>query len=179
MSFVFVSGRPALDLAGTLKWRADGPEEQLARPADLRAWLRAAGLVDQPPPVDDDGLARARALREAVYRAVTARRDGRSIPRVDVESLNAAAGRVPLRPRLDTRGRVRRDGDLDAALSTLARDVLDLLGGPDADRLRRCGNPRCTRVYLDLSRSGNRRWCGMTECGNAAKVAAFRARRRG
>ena len=179
MTFVFVSGRPALDFAGTLKWRTDGPEEQLARPADLRAWLRAAGLVEPPPPVDPAGLARARAVREAVYRAVTARRAGRSIPRADVESLNAAAGPAPLRPRLDARGRLRHEGNLDAVLSTLARDALDLLGGPDAARLRQCANPRCTRIYLDFSRAGSRRWCGMTECGNAAKVAAFRARQRG
>jgi predicted RNA-binding Zn ribbon-like protein len=44
--------------------------------------------------------------------------------------------------------------------------------------LRGCSNPRCTRLFVDTSRAGNRRWCGMTECGNAAKVAAFRARQR-
>ncbi|GAB2965838.1 hypothetical protein LWP59_22755 [Amycolatopsis acidiphila] len=34
LSFVFVSGNLALDLAGTLKWRRDEPEELLTAPAD-------------------------------------------------------------------------------------------------------------------------------------------------
>jgi len=177
MTFVFVSGRLALDFAGTLKWRTDEPEEQLTAPEDLQAWLRAAGLVFEPPRVGAAGLARAIALRESLYRAVTARQEGRAVRRADLDALDAAAGRAPLRPRLDARGRLRREGGLEAALSTIARDALELLGGPDADRLRRCANPRCTRVYVDSSRGGRRRWCGMAECGNAAKVAAFRARR--
>jgi predicted RNA-binding Zn ribbon-like protein len=80
-------------------------------------------------------------------------------------------------PVLTSTGRLRAEADLDAVLSTIARDAIDVVGGPDADRLRRCANGRCTRLYVDASRAGNRRWCGMAECGNAAKVAAFRARR--
>jgi predicted RNA-binding Zn ribbon-like protein len=60
----------------------------------------------------------------------------------------------------------------------LVRDALNIIGGEDRAQLRECVNPRCTRLFIDTSRAGTRRWCGMTECGNKAKVAAFRARRR-
>ena len=113
MTFVFVSGRLALDFAGTLKWRTDEPEEQLAAPEDLQAWLQAAGLVSEPPRIGAAGLARAIALRESLYRAVTASQEGRAVRRADLDPLDAAAGRAPLRPRLDARGRLRREGGLD------------------------------------------------------------------
>ncbi|MGH1526542.1 CGNR zinc finger domain-containing protein [Leifsonia sp. L25] len=30
----------------------------------------------------------------------------------------------------------------------------------------------CTRPFLDVSRASNRRWCGMSGCGDRAKAAA-------
>ena len=178
MRFVFVSGRPSLDFAGTRKWREDAvPEEQLGTPEDLRAWLRAADLVDPAPVVDGAALARAVELREAIYRAGRERVAGQPVRRADAAILAAAAAPPPLRPVLTGGHRLRREGDLAAVLSTLARDAIEAVGGPDGARLRRCANPRCTRLFVDASRAGSRRWCGMTECGNAAKVAAFRARR--
>lgn len=178
MSFVFVSGRPSLDFAGTRKWREDeAPEEQLGTPDDLRAWLGAAAVVDPVPAVDGGALADAVELREAIYRAARDRVAGRPVRRADAARLAAAADAPPVRPVLAGGRRLRREGDVAAVLSTLARDAIEALGGPDAERLRRCANPRCTRLFVDSSRAGSRRWCGMTECGNAAKVAAFRARR--
>jgi predicted RNA-binding Zn ribbon-like protein len=179
MTFVFVSGRTALDFVGTLKWRTDEPEEQLTTPADLRAWLDAAALTDRVPPVEPVDFDQALALREVIYRAVSARVAGRPPRPADRRALNRAAAPPPLGPVLTGSGERRVIGGFGAVLSTLARDAIDAIGGPDGDRLRRCANPRCTRVYVDTSRAGNRRWCGMAECGNAAKVAAFRARHQG
>jgi len=48
--------------------------------------------------------------------------------------------------------------------------------GPDAARIRQCGDPPCTRLFVDTSRARSRRWCDMAGCGNRAKVAGFRAR---
>ncbi|MGS2586154.1 CGNR zinc finger domain-containing protein [Streptomyces hebeiensis] len=41
-----------------------------------------------------------------------------------------------------------------------------------------CGRTVCTRICLDRSRGARRTWCGMDECGNRVKAAAYRARRR-
>ena len=117
-------------------------------------------------------------MRESLYRALTAVLDGRTVPRADLARLNAVAAGSGPEMRLDSRGSVRQAGTVDQVLTALVRDAMDLLGGADLAQLRECVNPRCTRLFVDTSRAGTRRWCGMTECGNTAKVAAFRARRR-
>lgn len=178
VTFTFVSGRPSLDFAGTLKWRSGVPEEQLSAPAALTEWIARSGLVtDAEVTVDHDGLRRARALREAIYRLASAGLSGRSWSPADLLSLNRAANERMIAVRLDGDGTVARGGDLTAVLATLARDAITLLGGPDADRIRECGDERCTRLYVDGSRTQNRRWCGMVECGNRVKAAAYRQRK--
>ena len=129
-------------------------------------------------PVDEQALNRATEVRESVYRAVTAVLGGRAVPRADLRRLNAVAAGDGLQVTLTARGEVRRSGTVDQVLTALVHDVMDVLAGAELAQLRECVNPRCTRLFVDTSRAGTRRWCGMTECGNAAKVAAFRARRR-
>lgn len=96
----------------------------------------------------------------------------------DREVVNRFAAVPPTRVRLDEAGRAERAGDLAAALSTVARQAVELLGGPRAVRIKECGAGTCTRLYVDTSRGRARRWCDMQECGNRAKAAGFRARHR-
>jgi predicted RNA-binding Zn ribbon-like protein len=178
MNFVYVSGRPSLDFAGTLKWRVrERPEEQLLTPGLVGEWAVAAGLVDHPLPVTADQLAAAVAVREAIYRTMQGRLERRRPASADVGVLNEHAGGPRLIPQLLRDGRVKRTGTVEQLLASLAADLLDLLAGADVDRVKSCANPDCTRLYVDRSRLGNRQWCGMSECGNRAKVEAFRQRR--
>ncbi|MFI7439716.1 CGNR zinc finger domain-containing protein [Nonomuraea indica] len=96
----------------------------------------------------------------------------------DREVVNRFAAVPPTRVRLDEAGRAERAGDLAAALSTVARQAVELLGGPQAVPIKECGAGTCTRLYVDTSRGRARRWCDMQECGNRAKAAGFRARHR-
>jgi predicted RNA-binding Zn ribbon-like protein len=173
---MFVSGNLALDLAGTLKWRRDTPEELLATPGDLDRWLVDAGLLDTPPGADDHDLRTARRLREAAYTLVTARTGHRALPADALAVANDRAAVPPTRVAL-TPGGLRRSGPVGAALSDVARALLTLLADPDAP-VKECAKPACTRLYLDRSRGARRTWCGMQECGSQAKMAAYRARRR-
>jgi hypothetical protein len=68
--------------------------------------------------------------------------------------------------------------DARSLLSSVARDAIDVLGGSRAARLKRCEGSRCALLFVDTSRSGRRRWCSMERCGNRAKVAAHRRRRK-
>jgi predicted RNA-binding Zn ribbon-like protein len=45
-------------------------------------------------------------------------------------------------------------------------------------RVRRCADGRCPRVFFDRTKNGRRRWCDMATCGNRAKAARHRARRK-
>jgi predicted RNA-binding Zn ribbon-like protein len=179
MEFKYVSGRRCLDFAGTLKYRGSSKtEELLTNPQRLSDWALQAGLVDAVIEITDDELAAAIVLREAIYRIVMARREGRRPKVADVDLLNEHASQPQLTPRLDRTGSARRDGTASQLLASVAADLLDLLAGADIERVKSCSHPGCTRLYLDSSRAQNRHWCGMSTCGNRAKVQAFRARQR-
>ncbi len=68
-------------------------------------------------------------------------------------------------------------GDAFAGLVIpIIESAADTLVAGELGRVRRCGNPRCARVFLDDTRNGRRRWCEMSTCGNRAKAARWRQR---
>ncbi|MZE79593.1 zf-CGNR multi-domain protein [Streptomyces sp. SID5475] len=106
-------------------------------------------------------------------------REIRALPAGDLAEVNRAAACPALVPRLTPdRTRAWAAPVTGAqALSSIARDAVELLTGTDAGRIRECGAGDCPLVFVDLSRSGRRRWCSMERCGNRHKVRALRARR--
>ena len=178
MTFVFVSGRPSLDFAGTRKWRRNIPEEQLTKPSAITSWVLEAGLVDAPIRFTLGQFDDAIVLREAIYQVIANRLFDTELQRSDVTKVNQAAQSEPISLTLKSDGAVQRRATVEQLLSSLARDALDLLDPDLADRIRECNRAECTRLYVDTSRTQNRRWCGMSECGNNSKVTAFRQRQR-
>ena len=77
MAFVYVGGRRCLNFVGTMKHRDSTPEELLTQPELLSDWAVQAGLLDAAIGVTVDDLNAAIDVREAVYRTVIARLDGR------------------------------------------------------------------------------------------------------
>jgi predicted RNA-binding Zn ribbon-like protein len=176
--FVLVGGRPCLDLVATLGKRRTDPIERIPDPGTLGRWFVASGLLSAAPAVDGHDLVRARRLREAIHVLVR----GAPADAEAVAILNAEAGRVDLAPQLavDADGHLaaaRSEGSAEAALTTVARDAVRLLGSPAAARVKECEHPDCSLVFLDDTQSGRRRWCSMDRCGNLVKVAAYRSRR--
>lgn len=176
----FRGGRPCIDLAHT---GGEGPAaawEILHSPADLERWL--AFITGAPAVRAEAGdLEAARELRGAVWRSAARSAAGTGVAPEDAAILNAHAAGAPLVPALDPGGRrvVSGPAPAQAALSTLARDAIDLLSGPLASRIRVCAADDCGLLLVDSSRPGRRRWCSMERCGNRAKVRALRARRGG
>jgi predicted RNA-binding Zn ribbon-like protein len=158
------------------RWRRSF--ERLREPSDLGRWLTEARLLREEPRVTPRQLRAARELRDAIYR--TAKLAGSRRPgRADVEEINRWAATAPLAPRLGVDARTvswTAARPVDAALSTIARDAIDLFSGPLATRIRECASPECALLFVDTSRPGGRRWCSMEACGNRAKTATYRAR---
>lgn len=178
--FHFRGGHPALDLVATVAGRLKPVQrELLAEPGDLARWLVAAGFTGSFLAATPEDLARARALREAIHAIVDARLADREDQPASIAELNMAAAAAPAIPQIGADGRVRLDGGVSALLATLAGEAALLLGGDHASRIRRCEADGCAMLFLDTSRSGERRWCSMKRCGNKAKVAEFRKRRQG
>ena len=172
-----MTGNLALDYVATVAERGTTDDEHLVAPDDLAEWIAQAGIVDGPVAVTPARLVGAKAVREALFAVIAAAIDGEPAPPDALRAVNEAAATPPPTPALQD-AELRREGDLDAVLSALARTALELLGGPERARLKWCAAERCTRPFVDRSRGGRRRWCGMAGCGDRAKAAAYRARRR-
>jgi predicted RNA-binding Zn ribbon-like protein len=182
-SFRLDAGRLALDFMATLGNRdSSSPIERLPDPASLAAWCAGAGLTPRPPAVTPGELSEARALREALFEVVRAAMHRQKVSSARAEELNRTARASVAPPQLIVyEGRLDRQipslGPLEA-LAVVARDAIDLLTGPELELLRECEADDCTGIYVDTSRGHRRRWCSTARCGNRARVAAHRARRR-
>lgn len=180
-SFRFDAGALCLDFAHTGGEGRYAVFETLHEPADLREWLAQPPLAAMVPrPVTARDFAAARALRQAIWDAAHSRAARRSLPAGAVVTINRAAAPPALVPELDAIGAsagwappVRAS----QALSTLAREMIELLSGPLSGRIRECASDNCPLVFVDSSRPGARRWCAMQRCGNRHKLRARRARR--
>ncbi|MET8947920.1 CGNR zinc finger domain-containing protein [Streptomyces sp. NPDC004542] len=175
----FKCGAPVLDFVGTLRARRNAaPTEMLTSPESLEAWFRESGLVDADTSCGPSDLKRAIALREAVYRLVVATLAGDDYGADALAVVNDIARTPSSVPQLVRRGRRQVEATPEQALSTIARQAVELLGGPESALLRECSRGECTQVYLDRSHGSRREWCAMDPCGNRIKAAAYRARKR-
>jgi predicted RNA-binding Zn ribbon-like protein len=181
-TFTFEPGSLAMAFAVTGPGTRDGPLavfQTLNAPSDLDRWaadvVQAHGIR-----ATADDLEAALLLQAAVWNVANTVVDRRAVAKADLDILNELAARPSLVPRV-TPGPERswaRKQSAAAALSTVARDAIDVFGGPLAARLKRCEGGRCSLLFVDTSRPGHRRWCSMDRCGNRAKVAAHRRRRK-
>ena len=182
--FPFYGGRVCLNLVATCgKRHSAAPVERLPDVAAAQRWLREAGVM--PDLRGWSVSARQREslidLREAIYRIVHAARAGRSLPADDLATLNTASAGPEFVPNLP-RGRGgcgvdwTSNAPVASALTLLARDAIDLVATVPASRIKECEHPDCSRMFVDESQSGRRRWCSMQACGNHVKVTAHRRR---
>jgi predicted RNA-binding Zn ribbon-like protein len=183
----FDTGALSLDFAYTgASGGASGGagSEQFHAPDDLGRWLG-----ERFPRLDGElgerELSDALGLRSAIFAIAAALSERRAADADDVDTINLFAATPDVPPAL--RGGRRQAGAgrirIGQALSSVARDAVDLFGHEDASRLdggeqriRRCTASDCRLVFYDESRTNNRRWCSMQRCGNRAKVRAFRER---
>jgi predicted RNA-binding Zn ribbon-like protein len=179
LAFRFTAGRLCLAFCATVGERWQRNFERLRSAADYGRWVVEAGLLPSPPDVGQADLEAARELREAIYRGVRAAMDGHSAASADLKAVNAWAARPGFAPQLDFDWTKRTEVPVDpvaATLSTVARDAVDLLGGPERHRIRECAAPDCALLFVDRSRPGTRRWCADNACGNRSRVADYRRR---
>jgi predicted RNA-binding Zn ribbon-like protein len=166
----FDAGSLALDFAYT-----DGEIVQDA--SQLNEWLTER-FPEVSPTAGDREFTDAKTLREAIGRLAREASVGQPLNAHDVDVVNLFAATPDIPPVLA--GGVRQAGRSNArphqALGSIARDAVRLFGPESGGRIRECSADDCRLVYLDTSRSGNRRWCSMQRCGNRAKVRAHRAR---
>jgi predicted RNA-binding Zn ribbon-like protein len=189
-----VGGAVCLDFVNTASRRQSGPlRDRLRTPADLIVWGEMTGVVSTlqgarlraavaERPVHAAGvLERARALRESVYTAFTARARGEATPAADLERLSAEHAAAAGERRLaNTAGGVAflwpEDDRLEQILWPVALSAAELLTVGDVTRVKECGSANCNWLFYDASKNRSRRWCEMKDCGNRAKARRYYAR---
>jgi predicted RNA-binding Zn ribbon-like protein len=199
VSFLFDAGAVCLDFAHTGGEGRYAVFETLHEPADLAEWLARPPLAAVlTVPASTQELAAAKTLRQAIWDTAHAQAARHPLPAGAVATINRSAAAAPLAPELTSAGSTAAPltpepapepafAGLTAAwavpvratqaLSTMAREMIELLSGPLAKRIRECASDDCPLVFVDTSRPGARRWCAMERCGNRHKLRALRARR--
>jgi predicted RNA-binding Zn ribbon-like protein len=194
-----VGGHPALDLVNTVERGGGERRDHLTDPPALLRWAARAGLVDdgearavadrwdRDPAAGLAALAAVREVREALHLALL---EAIGIEPPDPGALErlrerwvAALGRSRLTPdpgRTTAARLVVGTEPTTLIPDRAAAGAVELLGGADLARLRRCPPEAggCGWVFLDRSRNGSRRWCRMADCGTTVKARRLTERRR-
>jgi predicted RNA-binding Zn ribbon-like protein len=172
-----------LAFANTRTWRgSDEPVETLRSGADLLAWLDRAGIGAERPRQVDKVFPAALELREAIFRVFAALAAGEPPGANDYALLSNAVAEAPPRQELARAAdgfawRVEPRGlTAPALLAPVLWSAADLLVGAEHRRIRQCANEKCLWLFIDESKSGTRRWCDMSSCGNRAKARRHYAR---
>ena len=197
-----VGGRLCLDFANTVGGWEPAPgegrfvvrDDRLREYPDLVAWAAAAGALAESDAAavlrGADGrsseaaavLARARRLREALYRTGWRLAHGRAPVREDLAIMEREIRLARQHERLSGSERglawtLQNDpAALDLPLWPVALSAEEYLTTGDVGRLRACPGDECGWLFEDASRNHSRQWCDMRDCGNVAKVRRYRSR---
>jgi predicted RNA-binding Zn ribbon-like protein len=179
--FLWVGNHPATDLCNTTPVVDGQPVELLTDAGQLARWLHEAGIdtgvtLDELPPGEQQAtLDFVHRVRDALRPVLEAGPEPHLLGRLnDVIAATGGVLHVSGRPHRVELVAAEPADQLRLDLATLVLDIFD----HDARIVRRCANPTCVLLFLDISKSGRRRWCDMATCGNRAKAAAHYQRHR-
>ena len=195
---LLVADAPGLDFLNSVATPTDTPIDWIDDGAGLLAWLEQAQLVPSEtlhamraqalPGELDAAAAQARALREW-FRSFVRKHKGRQLTGRalhELEPLNRLLERDEGFGRIVAQGKTgilelqaeRRWRSPESLLLPIAEAMAQLVCEKDFTDVKACEGAHCTLLFVDATRGRARRWCSMAMCGNRAKVAAHRERRR-
>ena len=198
-----VGGHTALDLVNTVTARnTPAPRDWLDGYPRLLEWAKLANVADEKvltllgrraaESVDDaeGALTRLKQFREALHTAYGALISGKRVPQLVLGEIDTIWRQAHSRIRLEySEGHIAARPSLERSGLDLIRDcvagvAVQLLQSLPHDRARVCHGEACGWLFIDSSKGGQRVWCDMAVCGNAAKTRrhqenAKRRRRRG
>ena len=197
---IFLSGSLGLDFLNTLAAPVDTQVDWIDDGDGLLAWLEQARLVpaedlkalkDRALPGEFDAVAaQARSLREWFRGFVRARSSKRlgDDDLHELEPLNRLLGRdeqfaqivagpVEGVSALELKAS-RRWRTPESLLLPIGEEIARFLCSGDFEYVKACEGLTCTLLFVDRTRGRARRWCSMAICGNRAKQAAHRSRRK-
>ncbi len=184
-----------LDFVNTLEHVRGQPVDHFDSPVTALHWLREHQLLHVEaleaeltlfganPRAGQRGLDRIRRVRAAMRELAEASVAHRPPAQHHLDEVNRALTtpytyylvQAPDGVSLDH----RHEGDpIEGALARLTESIAREVSQGHPERLRICANDECRWLFNDTSRTGRRKWCDMATCGNRAKVARHRERKR-
>jgi len=153
--------------------------DKLESTGGLARWLAESRLGGEVEPTEQD-LERAVAFREGL-RTLLLANNGVDAGDDAAVRLNAALDGASSEVRFQgfSAEIVPTCGNVDGALATMALQVHEAMQTGEWAKLKVCPAEDCYWAFYDRSRNHSRTWCQMGDCGNRAKVRAFRARKSG
>ena len=194
--FDLTGGCLCLDFANTLDHRLSAnPEDQLGGYQELIAFgqqtrvfsasearhLQRAAWKD--PSEAYRLFAQAVSVREMIFRLMTAVANGSAASCDDVAALNAALRELNSRSLIaPASGQAawryeEKNSGADRLTGRIVRSAAEVLTSSDVERVKQCAAGTCSWLFLDRSRSRNRRWCEMRTCGSRNKARAYYQRK--
>ncbi len=184
-----VGGRLCLNFANTTSGRCtDQHLDHLTSYRTLLAWAGHASIVGKEDAVALVELAEkkpaearhvhdeALALRDTIHGVFQAIAHGETADPALIGQLNQWLVRVMTHARLVPEedgfdwGWAEPCRHLDSLLWPIVRSAAETLTVAPHSRIRECPGPDCGWLFLDTSKSGRRRWCDMSVCGNRSKA---------
>jgi len=145
----------------------------------LREWLRGFVAAHAGKALDASVLAELDAINRLLAQ------DSRY---QQIEALNLstqdllAQSSSPANPETSKRGLYQQPyrhwHKPEDLLLVLAQAISNLICNVGFEYVKNCEGPTCTLWFYDVSKNHTRRWCSMAVCGNRAKAAAHRAKKR-
>lgn len=184
----FVGDHVALDFLNTVAAPRGEVIESIPNGESYVIWLTDAGLLDPSEAQElldrfgrsslDRVAGEARSLREWFRQVVTK-------PGAEAAAkLNQILAVDCIQRRLERSGRrlvlqERREfTQARQLLAPVAQAIAELVTDENQSLIKHCANPNCTLWFYDRTKAHRRLFCSAAVCGNRAKVAAFRARKR-
>jgi predicted RNA-binding Zn ribbon-like protein len=201
-SVELIGGRLCLDFinsVGARRWSGGEMsirDEKLHDYLDLLAWAAHAGALTQS---EAEGLAReshhrqkeaeavfrrAIQLREGVYQIFRAlllhkrpKSEDLALLNQELQQARASENLKPAHGGFGFQSEAPAS-ELQKVLWPIALSAADLLTQGDLSRLHQCEGDDCGWLFEDITRNRSRHWCNTRDCGNVARVRAFRSRQR-
>ncbi len=197
---MFVSGSLGLDFLNSLATPVDTQVDWIDDGDGLLSWLEQAKLVPVKvlrelkalaiPGEIDAVAAQARNLREWL-RGFVRSRSGRKLGPGDLRDLEPL-NRLLIRDEqfgqivaetsegMSVLGLkvLRRWRTPESLLLPIGEEIGRFLCSGDFEYVKACEGANCTLLFVDRTRGRARRWCSMSICGNRAKQASHRDRRK-
>jgi predicted RNA-binding Zn ribbon-like protein len=197
---LFIADSRGLDFLNSVATPVDVPVDWIKDGEALLEWLDQAQLVPRTA-LDairshamrgelDKVAAQARDLREW-FRSFVRRHKGSRLSSAALDELDtlnvllahdekyeqvvAEPGSAGSRLQLDS---LRRWRSPEALLQPIGEILAMLVTREDFSHIKACEGSACTLLFADHTRGRTRRWCSMEICGNRAKQAAHRSRRK-